>query len=87
MADKAPLREPAQDVEAVETQEWIDSLEWVLEHGGPERVQRLLQDLEIHAHKAGVRIPFSANTPHINTIAPHREVTYPGSREVERRNR
>jgi pyruvate dehydrogenase E1 component len=74
-----------QEPEAVETQEWIDSLEWVLEHGGPERVQSLLQDLEIHAHKAGVRIPFSANTPHINTIAPHHEVTYPGSREVERR--
>ncbi len=85
MPDETSLHEPMQEPEAVETQEWIDSLEWVLEHGGPERVQSLLQDLEIHAHKAGVRIPFSANTPHINTIAPHHEVTYPGSREVERR--
>jgi pyruvate dehydrogenase E1 component len=60
--------------EAVETQEWLESLEWVLQNKGPERVRQLLEELDIHAQKAGVRIPFSANTPHI-----------PGSREIERR--
>ncbi len=85
MVDKASAHDPAQDIEAVETQEWIDSLEWVLKHGGPDRVRRLLHDLQIYAHKAGVEIPFSANTPHINTIPAHHEVPYPGSREVERR--
>jgi pyruvate dehydrogenase E1 component len=85
MVDKASPHDTAQDIQAVETQEWIDSLEWVLEHGGPDRVRRLLHDLHIYAHKAGVEIPFSANTPHINSIPSHREVPYPGSREVERR--
>ena len=77
--------EPAADIQAIETQEWIDSLAWVLEHQGPERVRHLLEDLQIAARRAGVRIPFSANTPHINTIPAHEEVPYPGSREVERR--
>ncbi len=72
-------------LDAIETQEWIDSLEWVLSHGGPDRVRRLLQDLQIYARKAGVQIPFSANTPHINSISPSQEVPYPGSREIERR--
>jgi len=85
MNDDTSLSEQSRHLEAIETQEWIDSLDWVLEHGGPDRVQRLLQDLEIHAHKAGVTIPFSANTPHINSIPPHHEVPYPGSREIERR--
>ena len=73
------------DIQAVETQEWIDSLAWVLDHQGPERVRHLLEDLQIAARRAGVRIPFSANTPHINTIPAHEEVPYPGSREIERR--
>jgi pyruvate dehydrogenase E1 component len=75
----------AAEIQAIETQEWIDSLAWVLEHQGPERVRRLLEDLQISARKAGVRIPFSANTPHINTIPAHEEAPYPGSREIERR--
>ncbi len=73
------------DLEAIETREWLDSLDWVIEHGGAERVLRLLQDLQIHARKAGVEIPFSATTPHLNTIPPEREPPYPGSREIERR--
>ncbi len=75
----------AENIEAIETREWLDSLEWVLQHGGPERVRRLLQDLQIYARKKGVRIPFSANTPHINTLPASEEVPYPGSREIERR--
>jgi pyruvate dehydrogenase E1 component len=71
--------------EAVETQEWLESLEWVLQNKGPERVRQLLEELDIHAQKAGVRIPFSANTPHINTIPVGEEPPYPGSREIERR--
>ena len=55
------------DVNDIETREWMYSLDYVLEHGGPERVKELLQQLQIRAHKAGVTIPFSANTPYINT--------------------
>ncbi len=83
MRNTAPTDEA--QLEALETREWLDSLDDVLRHGGPARVGRLLRDLGIHARQAGVRLPFSANTPYINTINPEEQVPYPGSREIERR--
>jgi pyruvate dehydrogenase E1 component len=73
------------DLEAIETREWLESMDWVLDHGGPERAHRLLKALDIHARKHGVALPYEADTPHINTIPASDEVPYPGSREVERR--
>ncbi len=69
----------------IETREWLYSLDYVLEHGGHERVRELLQELQIRAQKAGVTIPFSANTPYINTISRKDQPTFPGNREIERR--
>jgi pyruvate dehydrogenase E1 component len=74
-----------QDVIDIETKEWLYSLDYVLEHGGPERVKELLQQLHIRAHKAGVEMPFSANTPYINTIPREKQAPFPGNREIERR--
>lgn len=68
-----------------ETKEWLYSLDYVLEHGGPERVTEILQQLQIRAHKAGVKIPFTANTPYINTIPREKQPPFPGNREIERR--
>jgi pyruvate dehydrogenase E1 component len=73
------------EIEQIETHEWLESLDYVLQEGGPERVQRLLGQLQLHAHQAGVRLPFSANTPYINTIPPNEEAPFPGNREIERR--
>jgi pyruvate dehydrogenase E1 component len=83
MRNTAPT-DPA-ELEALETREWLDSLDYVLQHGGPARVGRLLRELGLHALKAGVKLPFTANTPYINSIHTSEEVPYPGSREVERR--
>ncbi|MEO5370957.1 MAG: pyruvate dehydrogenase (acetyl-transferring), homodimeric type [Magnetococcus sp. DMHC-1] len=74
-----------QQEEALETQEWRESLEYVLTREGPGRVTELLRELHQHAHKLGVKIPFSANTPYMNTIHPADQHPYPGSREIERR--
>ena len=74
-----------QDTTAIETQEWLDSLEWVIQHGGPERVSQLLDALESYARLKGVPLPFVAQTPYINTIAPGAQTPFPGSREIERR--
>jgi len=71
--------------EAVETQEWIDSLEHVIKSGSPDRVKRLLKQLHIHSKKAGIDAPYAANTPYINTIPVEKQPTFPGSREIERR--
>ena len=53
----------------LETREWLDSLDYVLAEGGPERAGRLLQQLSLHAKRAaGVNLPFTATTPYQNTI-------------------
>src|SRR5690606_7987553 len=74
-----------QDITAIETQEWLDSLEWVIQNGGRERVVQLLKDLETYARRQGVSPPFSANTPYINTIPADEQTPFPGSAEIERR--
>src|SRR5690606_31153652 len=73
------------DYNDIETREWLYSLDYVLEHDGTERVKELLQQLQIRAHKAGVSIPFTANTPYINTIPREKQPPFPGDREIERR--
>jgi pyruvate dehydrogenase E1 component len=73
------------DVNPIETREWLDSLDYVLESAGPLRAGRLLRQLEIHARKGGVKLPFSANTPYVNTIPATEQVPMPGSNEIERR--
>ncbi len=75
----------AREANDVEIKEWLESLDYVIKQGGPERVQTLLERLQIHARQAGVEIPFTANTPYINTIPPDRQPVYPGSRDLERR--
>jgi pyruvate dehydrogenase E1 component len=75
----------AAELEALETREWLESLDYVLKSGGPARVGRLLGELGRHAQSSGVKLPFTANTPYINTIHADEQVPYPGSREIERR--
>jgi pyruvate dehydrogenase E1 component len=73
------------DTDQAETREWLDSLDAVLRHEGPDRARFLLTELEEKAHRSGVELPFTANTPYINTIPPDKQIPYPGSREIERR--
>ena len=72
--------------EVLETREWIDSLDYVLSAGGPERAGRLLQQLSLHARRAaGVNLPFTATTPYVNTIPTRQQPSFPGSQAMERR--
>ncbi|MBE2232490.1 MAG: pyruvate dehydrogenase (acetyl-transferring), homodimeric type [Anaerolinea sp.] len=73
------------EIQAVETEEWRESLNYVLQQGGPERVIALFEDLKKHAARLGVKEPFTANTPYVNTIPPYDEPRYPGNRDLERR--
>ena len=72
---------------ALENQEWLDSMADVLRREGPERVRDLLTELSVAAHVKGVKIPFTANTPYVNTILPDEEVPYPGNDDIEHRIR
>src|SRR4030095_4803822 len=82
MRNTAP--KDAAELEAVETREWMESLDYVLQSGGPARVGKLLLDLTNHARQRGIKLPFSANTPYINSIPPEEQPPFPGSREIER---
>lgn len=73
------------ELEDIENEEWLYSLDYVLKHGGEKRVIDILRQLQIRAHKAGVELPFTANTPYINTITKENQPPFPGDREIERR--
>ncbi len=83
MKNLAPTDAAAQ--EAVETREWIESLDYVLTQGDKGRTVRLLEALRARARQSGVRETFTSTTPYINTISPDEEVPFPGDREMERR--
>jgi pyruvate dehydrogenase E1 component len=72
-------------LEAIETREWLDSLDYVVQQGDRERVIRLIYALRNRARTHGIRVPFTATTPYINTITPDEQVPMPGSSEIERR--
>lgn len=69
----------------LEIKEWLESLEYVLKTEGTERVKQILHDLDTYAHGKGVELPFTANTPYVNTIPKDKQPGFPGSREIERR--
>ncbi len=73
------------EVNETENQEWMESLDYVLQHGGPQRVIEILRLLTIRAKKAGVEVPFTANTPYINTIPREKQPPFPGDAEIENR--
>ncbi len=77
-------QDPA-DAAAIETREWQDSLDYVLQSGGAARVAEILSELEVHARRRGLKLPFTANTPYVNTIGVDEQTPVPGSNEIERR--
>ena len=78
-------RQTLTDADPVETREWLESLEAVVQTQGPERAAYLLRALQEWGHSQGVSVPFSANTPYINTISVDQQPPYPGDRAIERR--
>ena len=75
------------DSDPVETREWREGLESVLAFEGPERAHFLLDELMHEARRKGAPVPYSANTPYLNTIPPDREAPHPGDRAIEHRIR
>lgn len=76
---------PETDEESVELQEWLESLDYVLAQKNPERTHRLLEALQSRAAQAGIQLPFSANTPYVNTLPIIAQGAYPGNRDIERK--
>ena len=77
----------ANDPDTLETQEWLDALEAVIENEGTDRAHYLMERLVDLARRRGAHIPFSSNTAYVNTIPAHLNVNSPGNLEYEERLR
>ena len=73
----------ADDIDPVETREWLEALDAVLHNAGTERAHFLLETLIEKARRSGAFLPFSANTAYINTIPTHMELRSPGDHDLE----
>src|SRR3954466_7794555 len=65
--------------------EWQESLDSILTDGGPLKAAAILSRLKSHAHRSGIDLPFTANTPYVNSIPPEKQPQYPGDLAIERR--
>jgi pyruvate dehydrogenase E1 component len=77
----------AQDLDPSETREWLDALDSVVEFDGAERAAFLIAELHEEARRHAVAVPFSENTPYLNTIPVDRQPSHPGDREIEHKIR
>jgi pyruvate dehydrogenase E1 component len=77
--------DPGPDADAAETSEWLEAFEQVIRADGSGRGIFLLEKLLEKGHQLGVKLPFTANTPYVNTIPREKEPPYPGDLELERR--
>ncbi len=75
------------DVDPLETNEWLDSLSAVIEKDGNQRAHYLIKELINKAYMEGANIPYTQNTPYINTIPVNEEKKSNGDQNIERRIR
>src|ERR1700726_2394796 len=68
-----------------EVQEWVESFNEVVREEGQESAITLLDRLRSHAQSLGIALPFTANTPYLNTISFEKQAIFPGDQEIERR--
>jgi pyruvate dehydrogenase E1 component len=84
MSDQA-FNDQVSGIAPEELDEWYESLEDILHRYGEDNLKALLVCLQERAYARGVKLPFTANTPYINTIHHTDQVKFPGNRELERR--
>jgi len=81
------VRDMIEDIDPIETQEWMDALESVAKNDGDDRARYLLRELGSRASALGIQNATTLNTPYVNTISPRDEVRMPGDLFMERRIR
>jgi len=83
----AQPEERVTDVDALETQEWLEALEAVIQREGPERAHYLLERLIDKARRSGAYLPYKLTTAYLNTIPAAQEQRSPGDAAIEWRIR
>ena len=75
------------DIDPIETQEWIDSLNAVIENDSASRAGYILKKIIDVAYSKGLVLPDTRTTPYINTIPAESDVRSPGDQNIERKIR
>ncbi|CAB3747385.1 pyruvate dehydrogenase (acetyl-transferring), homodimeric type [Paraburkholderia humisilvae] len=75
------------DSDPQETAEWLEALDGVISAVGPNRAHYLIEKQIEFARVHGEHLPFSANTPYINTIPVANQAKIPGDQDIEHRIR
>jgi pyruvate dehydrogenase E1 component len=75
------------DIDPAETQEWLDSLDAVIDGPGRTRARYLMLRMLERARAMQVGVPSLTTTDYVNTVGPEQEPWFPGDEDVERRFR
>ena len=78
---------PSKDIDPIETSEWLESINSVIEEEGIERASYLLTKLAERLNQEGAIPSYNLTTPFKNTIAVKDEAQMPGDLFMERRIR
>ncbi|TLU76076.1 pyruvate dehydrogenase (acetyl-transferring), homodimeric type [Mannheimia varigena] len=75
------------DVDPIETQDWLASLDSLIREEGLERAQFIVEQVISQARAGGVALPTGVTTDYVNTIPVSEQPAYPGDHKIERRIR
>jgi pyruvate dehydrogenase E1 component len=75
------------DRDPQETREWLEALDAVVTHDGPDRAGELVERVYDRALRSGAHVPFHLETPYVNTIPVSQQPELPGDPAIERRLR
>jgi pyruvate dehydrogenase E1 component len=75
------------DTDPQETQEWMESLDAIIDTHGKTRARYLLSRLLERARENQVSFPATVSTPYVNSIPREQEPWFPGDEHLERRIR
>ena len=75
------------DVDPIETNDWLASIDSLIREEGIERAQFIIDQVMQQARAGGVSLPSGITTDYVNTIPVSEQPAYPGNLEIERRIR
>lgn len=71
------------DLDPVETKEWLDALSSLIQFEGKERAAFIIQQLLEKSEENGISVSGAVQTPYANSIPPDQQPVYPGDLRLE----
>ncbi|OYN85358.1 pyruvate dehydrogenase (acetyl-transferring), homodimeric type [Parenemella sanctibonifatiensis] len=72
------------DADSEETQEWLDSLDGLIDAAGQHRARYVMLKLLERSRERAIGVPSLTATDHVNTVPPSLEPEFPGDERLER---